>query len=95
MLFGSLAFAVMATLAHALGSDFNWQIIALARAAMVLVFTVCLAWSAGAPLVLWKPRTLWIRSIAGSVSLVCTFFAYTRLPVSEVLTLTKIGRAHV
>ena len=40
--------------------------------------------------VIWKSRTLWIRSIAGSISVVCTFFALNRLPVSDVLTLTNM-----
>ena len=33
---------------------------------------------------------LWVRSLAGSVSLICTFFALTRLPVADVLTLTNV-----
>ena len=31
-----------------------------------------------------------MRSIAGSVSLVCTFYALTRLPISDVFTLTNM-----
>jgi drug/metabolite transporter (DMT)-like permease len=38
-------------------------------------------------LVLFSPSILWVRSIAGSVSLVCTFFALTVLPPSHVFTL--------
>ena len=37
----------------------------------------------------FDPPTLWVRSLAGSFSLVCTFYAMTRLPVAEVLTLTN------
>jgi drug/metabolite transporter (DMT)-like permease len=90
MLLGSLAFALMGTLAHALGSVCDWQVIALARTFLALLFAMILALFAGVRLVLWKPRTLWLRSIAGSISLVCTFFALTRLPVWEVLTLTNM-----
>jgi drug/metabolite transporter (DMT)-like permease len=90
MLAGSLAFAVMGTLAHALGSSCDWRIIALARTLLALVFATGLALGAGVRLVLWRPRTLWMRSLAGSASLVCTFFALTRLPVSDVLTLTNM-----
>src|SRR5262249_57351931 len=43
----------------------------------------------GARLVFWKPGILWLRSCAGSLSLLCTFFALTRLSPSEVLTLTN------
>jgi drug/metabolite transporter (DMT)-like permease len=45
--------------------------------------------AAGAELVIWRPRTLWMRSLAGSFSLVCSFYALTRLPLGDVLTLTN------
>jgi drug/metabolite transporter (DMT)-like permease len=90
MLFAALAFATMGTLVHALGPSCDWQIIALARTGLALVFATALALLAGARLVFLRPRTLWIRSLAGSVSLVCTFYALTRLPVADVLTLTNV-----
>jgi drug/metabolite transporter (DMT)-like permease len=89
MLMGSMAFAVMSTLAHALGAHCDWQVIALARSSLAFLLAGFLALAAGARLVFWRPRTLWIRSLAGSCSLVGTFFALTRLPVSDVLTLTN------
>ena len=89
MLLGSLAFAAMGTMVHALGHSCDWQVIALARTGLALLFAATLARSAGAKLVVWRPATLWVRSLAGSLSLVCTFFAFTRLPVSDVLTLTN------
>jgi drug/metabolite transporter (DMT)-like permease len=89
MLLGSMAFALMSTLAHALGSHCDWQIIALARSSLAFLFAAILALSAGVRLVFWRPRTLWMRSLAGSVSLIGNFFALTRLPVSDVLTLTN------
>jgi drug/metabolite transporter (DMT)-like permease len=90
MLAGSLAFTVMASLAHELGSRCDWQVIALARSGLPLVFAATLALASGARLVFWRPRTLWMRSIAGSISLVSTFYIFTRLPVSDVLTLTNM-----
>src|SRR5262245_11530267 len=90
MLCGCVAFALMGTLAHALGPRCDWQVIALARSGLALTFAAGLAWTAGVRLVFWRPRVLWVRSLAGSVSLVCTFFALTRLPVSDVLTLTNL-----
>lgn len=90
MLAGSLAFTLMGSLAHALGSRCDWQVIALARSLLPLALAALAARLRGARLVLWGPRTLWMRSIAGSVSLVSTFYIYTRLPVSDVLTLTNM-----
>ena len=58
--------------------------------ALAVVFSLLLTLAAGAKLVFWRPRALWVRSIAGSVSLVCTFYALPRLPISDVLTLTNV-----
>ena len=90
MLFGAIAFSIMAALTHALGESWDWQIIAASRTALALVFATALTLRAGAKLVFWQPKTLWIRSISGSISLVCTFYALTRLPVADVLTLTNV-----
>jgi drug/metabolite transporter (DMT)-like permease len=62
----------------------------LARSGVALGGAAFLARAAGARLVFWRPRILWLRSVAGSFSLVGTFYALTRLPVSDVLTLTQL-----
>lgn len=90
MLCGAFAFAIMGAIAHALRGESEWQVIALARSTIPLCIALLVAHFAGIKLVFWGPRSLWIRSIAGSMSLVSTFFAFTRLPISEVLTLTNL-----
>src|SRR5207302_1479081 len=90
MLLSSFSFALMGTAAHALNNSCDWQVVALARTALVLVFITPFAVLGKTRLVIWRSRTLWMRSLAGSVSVVCTFFALNRLPVSEVLTLTNM-----
>jgi drug/metabolite transporter (DMT)-like permease len=87
MLFGSLAIAVMATFTHALAERCHWELVATVRAGLALVIATGLALSAKARLVVWRPRMLWLRSIAGTVSLLCMFYALPRLPVSDVLVL--------
>ena len=92
MLAGCVAFALMGSMTHLLAEEqhCDWQILAVARAGLALVFGFALACASGARLVLWRPRTLWIRGLAGSVSMICTFYALTRLPVSHVLTVTQM-----
>jgi drug/metabolite transporter (DMT)-like permease len=91
MLLGCVAFTGMNTLVHALRDTCDWQVIALFRTGLAFLFAVSLALAGGARLVLWRPGTLWVRSLAGSVSLVCCFFALTRqVPVSNVLAITNI-----
>ena len=90
MLAGAFSFALMGALAHALHARADWTVIALARVAVPLVLSAVAARAAGVPLVFWRPRSLWTRSLAGSVSLVCAFYALTHLPVSIALTLTNL-----
>jgi drug/metabolite transporter (DMT)-like permease len=90
MLQASLAFAVMATLTHALGPWCDWQLIAAVRSSAALVLTALLGLAVGEQVIVWKPATLWVRSLSGSMSMVCTFYALTRLPPSDVLTLTNM-----
>jgi drug/metabolite transporter (DMT)-like permease len=90
MVCGALSFAVMSILTAALKDKIDWQWIAIARAGLAMFFAAGLATAASAPLVFFRPAKLWIRSIAGSISLVCGFYAMTHYPVSEVLTLTNM-----
>jgi drug/metabolite transporter (DMT)-like permease len=90
MLLGTLAFAIMSTLANVAGASWDWQVIAMARSGLAFSFAALLALLSGVRLVLWRPATLWLRSIAGSISLASAFYALTRLPVSDVITLTNM-----
>jgi drug/metabolite transporter (DMT)-like permease len=90
MLLGAFAFAVMAFLASALRDDFDWHWIAIARSGLAMIFAAGLVVAGGARFVLLRPRTLWTRSLAGSVSLLCGFYAMTHYDVAVVLTLTNM-----
>jgi drug/metabolite transporter (DMT)-like permease len=92
MLAGCASFALMGSSAHLLGEEAHcdWQVVAVARAGMALLFAFLIARAAGVRLVFWRPGSLWIRGLAGSVSMVATFYALTRLPVAQVLTVTQM-----
>ncbi len=90
MLCGALSFAFMGEFAHALGKTCDWQLVAIARTSVAMVLAAGLAISGRAKLVFFHPRTLWVRSIAGSISLVCGFYAMTHMPVTDVLTVTNM-----
>ena len=89
MLWGAFAFAAMGAMAHALRSRCDWMLIALVRALFMFIAIVAIARFTRIPLVVWRPPVLWVRSLAGTSSLFCSFYALTRLPVAEVLTLTN------
>lgn len=88
MLCGSFSFTLMAELAHVLTQESDWQIVAVFRSGLVATFAAVMAWVAGAKLVFW-PWRLWVRSLAGSGSMLFTFFAFSRLPAADVVTLTN------
>ena len=90
MLCGCVVFSFMGALTYGLRNRFDWQIIAVARASIPFILVSTLALGTGTKLVLWRPPVLWLRSIAGSISLVCTFYCLTRLPQSLVLTITSV-----
>jgi drug/metabolite transporter (DMT)-like permease len=90
MLLGSFFFAVMSNFAHAAGSRCDWQVVATARALLALLLAAAMVIGAGKDFVVVGPAVLWMRSIAGSVSLVCGFYALARMPVADVLTLTNM-----
>lgn len=89
MIAGSFAFAIMSALTYALGKRCDWLLIAFVRAAFMFAASILMAHAKGVKLALWEPRTLWVRSTAGSLSLVCNFYAMTRLPIADVLTLAN------
>lgn len=91
MLSGCLFFSVMGLLANAAGQECDWRLVLLARSGLVTVFALGLAAVVQARLAFLRPGVLWMRSIAGSCSMVATFYALTRpdFPVSDTLTLTN------
>jgi drug/metabolite transporter (DMT)-like permease len=91
MLGGCISLAWMAKLSNFLSADYgcDWPLIALARSALMLVFALLIAASSGVQLVFFRPPALWARSLAGSVSVCCNFYAFSCLSASETLTLSN------
>lgn len=88
MLCGSFSFTLMAELAHELTRQCDWQTVAVFRAGLVALFAAVLARVMRARLVFW-PWRLWVRSLAGSCSMLFTFYAFGKLPAADVVTLTN------
>lgn len=87
---GSVAFSIMGSLAHGLKDELDWQVIALTRAAIPCVLVLVYSCYTRRRLVLIGTPLLWMRSITGSLSLLAVFYSLTRLPTSDVLTLTNL-----
>jgi len=90
MVMGAASFATMSTLVAWAGETCPWQIIAIVRTFLAMVFAASLVRLSGAKFVFLRPPVLWMRSLAGSMALLSGFFSLTRLPTTEVLTLTNM-----
>ncbi len=91
MLCGSFSFTLMGVFAHVLlqiNKTSDWQTVAVFRGGIVAVLAVVIALAVGVKLVYW-PWRLWLRSVSGSCSMLCTFYAFDKLPVADVFTLTN------
>lgn len=72
-----------------LGARCDWRIVVQFRTIFSFMAAATLTGLAGAKFVVFRPKILWVRSIAGTLSLMTTFYALTHLPVADVLTLTN------
>jgi drug/metabolite transporter (DMT)-like permease len=89
MLAGALSFAVMGAFSHLAGEHCDWRLVAVARTSLAFILSTAIALSSRVRLVLWRPRVLWVRSLAGSAGVLCAFYALTHLPISTALTLSN------
>jgi len=83
----ALMFAMMATIAQGLRTHIAWPVIALVRIAITLGLAYYLVWLYKVPFLVKGTRALWWRSISGSIALLCNFYAFTHLPVTDAVTI--------
>lgn len=87
MTFAAFSFATMAAVAHELRAEVPWLILAFVRIFITFVISVCLARYMSIPIVIFGPPIMWIRSIVGTLGLMCTFYAVTHMPITDALAI--------
>lgn len=87
MLGSSIAFSVMTACTSLLKDRCDWRFTTLARSGLVFLFTAAIAQRQAVRVLFRWPRTLWFRSIVGSVSMLFTFYALANLPIATAVTL--------
>jgi len=95
MIGAMLAFASMGALAHGLRKQCGWEIVALARSVVFFALSGFLVVMGGVKLRVGRPSALWMRSIAGTISMLLVFYSFTRLPIAIVVTLLNLAPAWV
>src|SRR5579884_2093017 len=88
VLISGFAFSWMAICAPLAGHGCGWQVVAIVRCAVPLLLVLAWAKWDGVKLAIWGPPVLWLRSLAGSCSLVGTFYAFGILPVTDIYTIS-------
>ena len=89
MLSSAVSFATMGALSKILAESSDWRFLTLVRAGLMLVFAVALGAAMRTPFVLRGTPILWMRSLVGSLSMLCTYYTLTHLHFSEATTLIK------
>lgn len=83
-------FAAMGLLAHeAAREGCHWLMIVVARSSFVAVVALAALIVLRIRPAILRPRGLWLRSLAGSISMLATFYALANMPVSDVLVVTN------
>src|SRR5205823_3428063 len=73
----------------ALALHCDWRLTALARSSLAFLVTAAIARRRAVRLLFHWPRTLWVRSAVGSLSMLFTFYALAHLPIATAVTLTN------
>lgn len=90
MISSALSFSTMGAISKALADrQMDWRFLTLVRAALMLAFAVAIGLLMKTRFILRGTPMLWMRSLVGSLSMVCTFYTLTHLPFSEATTLIK------
>jgi drug/metabolite transporter (DMT)-like permease len=90
MLVSAASFASMGALSKLLAVHVDWRFLAMVRAILMLVFAGGIAFAAKVPFSVRATPMLWMRSIVGSMSMLCTYYVLTHeLPFAEATTLIK------
>jgi drug/metabolite transporter (DMT)-like permease len=90
ILVSGFAFSWMVTFAVLAGRGVSWQIVAVARCSIPLVVVALWVKWDGAKLVVWGSPILWLRSLAGSCSLLGTFYALSFMPIADIYAIANI-----
>jgi drug/metabolite transporter (DMT)-like permease len=89
MIWSAVSFSSMGALSKLLADTSDWRFLTFIRALLMLLFAVAIGVATRTPFIFRGTPTLWMRSLVGSLSMVCTFYTLTHLQFSEATTLIK------
>jgi drug/metabolite transporter (DMT)-like permease len=91
MFFGACGFTVMGGLAHWLSESLSWTFVTFVRMFVTLLFATAVTLYRRAPIIIFGPRILWIRTFFGCCAMCCTFYALTHMPIAHATTILAMN----
>lgn len=88
ILLSALCFSIMSVVGNILSSQLNWIEVAYFRILPTFLLTVLISLFYSGRVLVFKSKSLWYRSIFGTIALMCTFYSLSKLPASEAVTLS-------
>lgn len=88
MLCSAVSFAVMSVCGSIIGDNLSWSTVALFRIAPTFLFVLIIAIIRREKIVILNSPSLWLRSIMGTIALLCTFYSLSRLKATDTVTIS-------
>ncbi len=90
MLVGSIFFAAMGLFTESLAEEYSFAWIAAVRSGIATCLAATLVLYHRAKFAIFRPASLWLRSLAGCAAMLCIFFSMTHFDVAVVLSLSSM-----
>jgi drug/metabolite transporter (DMT)-like permease len=88
----ALLFALMSFFGRVAGATVPWTTVVASRAAVGALVALAVAWARGAPMIVRDRRGIWLRTLFGTLSMLCSFYALASpsLPLGDTATLLNL-----
>ncbi len=88
MLCSAFCFTIMAVCGSIIGTNLSWTTVAFFRIAPTFIFVVTIALIRKEKILVFSSLSLWLRSILGTVALLCTFYSLSRMNATDAVTIS-------
>jgi len=88
MLCSAFCFSIMAVCGSVIGTNLSWIIVAFFRIAPTFIFVGIIALIRKEKILVLNSLSLWLRSILGTIALLCTFYSLSRMNATDAVTIS-------
>jgi len=88
MLCSAFCFSIMAVCGSVIGTNLSWITVAFFRIAPTFIFVGIIALIRKEKILVLNSLSLWLRSILGTIALLCTFYSLSRMNATDAVTIS-------